>query len=117
MHVIHADSVLASVVSAGASLSIAATNPPPLSGEPLTWLPYIMSAIGPAAVLIVNRILSAKAAARRAKAAFLEEEAKKEESDADTSNDAAARAKRIESLELRAEADALEALKPPVAGK
>lgn len=107
----HADTALASFTSAGTTLSLAATAPP-IEGEPLTWVPYLMSVIGPVAILVVNRVLSAKAAARRARAVFEEAEAERKRTDADPANDSEARDHALRAAELRAEADALEALRP-----
>lgn len=113
MHpIIHADTLMASGLSAGSALSLAATTPPPTSGEPLTWVPWLGAVLGPAVILVVNRLLSAKAAGRRARAAYLAAEAEKDLADGTKDNDDAARTKLLNAAELRAEADALEALRP-----
>lgn len=117
----------AALTAAGASavttLSVAAATPPPDSL--LGLLPYVVTVCGPALVLVINRILSSKAARKRVLAERRAERARGKlerarilASDTDPTNDAAARAEIAEAeLELdqaaaeAAEADALEALR------
>lgn len=107
----HADAILASIASFGTTASLASTYVPDPS-EPASMLPYLISVAGPALVLVANRLLSAQAARKRARATFEESEAKRLEADTDPSNDARASDLRRAAAEDRAEAAALEALKP-----
>lgn len=120
----HQSTVAAAGTSAVATLGVAATSPPPDSL--MTLLPYLGTILGPAVVLLFNRLLSARAAGKRARAGRVEARAKVElaeaeaaKADADPANDAAADLARDEALKAlddaaaqHAEADALEALRP-----
>jgi hypothetical protein len=102
----HADSLAAGVTSFGASMAIASEHPPD-PGMWHTFLPYLVSLTGPVLVLVTNRVLAAKAAKRRARAAALREDAKALLQDADPNNDCNARVLIREASVLEAEADAL----------
>jgi len=108
----HADGVAASVAGVGTTISLASTQPlDPAQAH--TWLSYVPTIVGPALVVIANRLLAARAARKRATAEYCEAEAKRKETDADPANDAEASKDRLEAAQLRAEADALESLRRP----
>lgn len=108
----HADGVAASVAGVGTTISLAASQPLD-PDQAHTWLSYIPTIVGPALVVIANRLLAARAARKRAMAEYHDAEAKRKETDADPSNDAEAPKDRLEAAQLRAEADALESLRRP----
>lgn len=106
----HTDALVASAAGVGTTLSLAATQP--LEPDQLhSWLSYLPTVIGPALVVIANRLLAANAAKKRAQAEFYKEEAVKKKTDSDPTNDAEARKDELKAAELNAEADALEALR------
>lgn len=107
----HADSVLASVASVGTTASLAELSPPDVT-VPVSLLPYLISLLGPVLVLVANRVLSAKAAGKRARKALLDREAASKENDGDPANDAEVRELKAQAAELEAEAAVLDALKP-----
>lgn len=99
------DSVVASVLGVGASLQMASTTPANGGWESL--LAYLPTVLGPALVVVANRLLAARAAKLKARASVLEAQAKAELEDADKVNDDSAKQKQLEAVELKAEADAL----------
>jgi hypothetical protein len=108
MHLPAPDALLAALVSAGTTASLASGAPP--DTNPLSWVPFLLSVVGPTLALVINRLLAAHAAKKRALAQHEDAEAVKAEADKDPATDPAAH--RLKAAELRAEADALEALKP-----
>lgn len=103
----HVDSVVASVAGVGTTLSLAAQVPPNPS-EPVTYLAYLPTVIGPALVVVANRVLAMYAARKRATAAHLRAEAEEKLTDSDVSNDAEGKRQLLEADIEVAEADALE---------
>lgn len=109
------DAVLASVASAGTTLSLAATTP--LQPEQTwTWLPYLVAVLGPALSLIANRVLGARGAAKQARAVSLRREAAAKNAQAELllqdalpANDIEGYRLRQQAHELQLEADALDA--------
>jgi hypothetical protein len=103
--VANTDALVASVAGVGATMHMADTMP--LDGTPMSLLSYLPAILGPALVVVVNRLLAVRAAKLRARAAILESEAASELADANNANDAEAKKKQLEAAELKAEADAL----------
>ncbi len=67
----------------------------------------IPAVIGPALVVVTNRLFAVRAARKRVAAARRDREALALETDKDPTNDTRAKELRLEAEELRAEADAL----------
>jgi hypothetical protein len=106
----HTDGVVASIAGVGTTLSLASTQP--LEPNQLhSWLSYLPTIIGPALVVVVNRILAAKAAKRRVLAEYYKQEAEKKRSDGDPANDKEAAEDALKAATLKAEADAIEAMR------
>lgn len=106
----HADGVVASMAGIGTTLSLASTQPlEPSSLE--SWLTYLPTIIGPALVVVINRVLAAHAAKKRAMAQFYKEQSEKKLKDSDSNNNKEAEQDALKAAELAAEADALEALR------
>ncbi len=106
----HTDGVVASIAGVGTTLSLASTQP--LEPDQLhSWLSYLPTIVGPALVVIVNRVLAAKAAKRRVLAEFYKEQAEKKKQDDDPSNDKEAEQDALKAATLKAEADAIEAIR------
>lgn len=103
----NADALLASTASVGTTLSLAATQPID-PANPWSALSYLPALFGPMLIVFVNRHFAGRAARKRARAAFLRDEAARIENDHDPKNDAEARQKRLEAAELEAEAEALQ---------
>jgi hypothetical protein len=103
----HLDEIIAVTAGAGTSLSLAAVNPPQASGGWAEVLPYAATVLSTTMVVVVNRLFAVREARKRARADFLDKEAKAMREDTDPSNDKEARDKALEAAELRAEADAL----------
>jgi len=112
----HVDEILAGVASFGVTTALVHQAPIELDHPP-SWVPYIVSLIGPVLVLVANRVLSSKAARKRAAAEWLREEAKMMLEDGDKSNDAAARKMLREARELEADATALDGVSTPKKGE
>lgn len=102
----HADSLLASIASVGTTLSVATTHAPDVAA-PVSLLPYAVSLLGPVLVLVANRLLAAKAAGKRARAA-----AEREQANDATPDDPESKALRAHAAQLEAEAAELDSLKP-----
>lgn len=106
----HAATTTASVTSFGATLGLAAGALPVPTGLP-SWLPYVVSVMGPALVFLLNRLLAAAAANRRSLAASKARRAKELLTDKDPANDAEGRKLEDDAEQLEATADALDAAK------
>jgi hypothetical protein len=77
------------------------------------WIPYLTTVLGPMLVFVAGRLLAARSARDRSLAAAKEARAATLRADNDPTNDGEAAALEDAADSLRAEADALEALRPP----
>lgn len=108
---IPASTTAAAVTSALTTAGITTQIIPLPAGTP-PWLAIALTVLGPVVTLVVSRLLAAHAAKLRARAALKEARAVAVKSDADPKNDTDADRLLDEAAEDRANADALEALKP-----
>lgn len=106
-----ASTVGAAVASALATAGITTQVIPLPEGTP-PMLALALTILGPVVTLVVSRLLAAYSAKLRARAAAKEARAVAAKTDADPKNDADAERLLDEAAEDRANADALEALKP-----
>lgn len=102
--------LLAGAASFASTLGLATNALPVPAGLP-SWLPYVVSVLGPVLMALGIRVLHAIAARKRALAAAKESRARLLRSDKDLSNDVLATALEDEAISLKADADALEALR------
>lgn len=109
MSVVHVapDTVVASIAGVGTTLSLAATNPIDMS-NPVSLLNLLPTILGPALVVVANRLLAARAARKRTEAAHLRNEGEEAVTNADPKDDDEGRRKLREAEALEAEAKALE---------
>jgi len=100
---IHADAVLASLASVGATVGLATEAVPVPEGLP-TWVAYLATTVTPLAIYVINRAAGVRAARKEARAAFNEARAKELLADSNPENDLQAAALAQEAAEDRAEA-------------
>lgn len=102
--------LLAGATSFASTLGLAAEALPVPAGLP-AWVPYAMSILGPVLMALGIRVLGAVAARKRALAEAKAARARALRSDKDPGNDVLATALEDEAVALKADADALEALR------
>ncbi len=106
----HQGPILASASSVLGTVSLA-TGAIPIPSELPGWLPYAVTILGPVVALLIKRFLAAGAAKKRALAGAKERRALALRADKNPANDGDADKLDDDAAVLRAEADALEALK------
>lgn len=103
---------VAALTSAAATAGVTTQVIPLPDGTP-PLLALVLTVLGPVITLVVSRLLAAYAAKLRTRAALKESKAAQKKNDSDPKNDSEADKLLEEAAEDRANADALEALKPP----
>jgi hypothetical protein len=106
MTIHNADMIAAATTSAASTVFLAANDVVGVS-DAASLASYIPAILGPIIVALINRYLGVLAARKRAKAKFIEAEAKALEADTNPENDIQARDLRLEAETLREEAKAL----------
>lgn len=102
--------ILAATASFASTVGLAANALPVPEGIP-AWVPYLVSVCGPVLMAIGIRVLNAVAARKRALAAAKESRARALRTDEDHENDREAEVLEDEAAVLKADADALEAIR------
>lgn len=102
--------IAASATSMVGTASVAVGAVPVPTAAP-SWLPYLITVGGPVLVFVAKRVLAAIAASRRSLAASKAKRAALLRADNDPKNDAEAAKLEDEADAIRAQADALEALR------
>lgn len=106
-----ASTVGTAITSAVTTAGVVTQTIPVPEGTP-PWLALLITIAGPVLTLVVSRLLAAHAARKRALAGAMEAKAARLQADKDPTNDAEAERLLEEAAAEKAEADALEALKP-----
>lgn len=102
--------ILAASASFASTVGLAANALPVPEGIP-AWVPYLVSVCGPVLMALGVRVLNAVAARKRALAEAKEARARALRADGEVSNDGQAAALEDEAAVLKADADALEAVR------
>lgn len=99
-------------VTSAVGTAIVTTQPILVPDGTPWWVAASLTALGPVLTLVAHRLLAARAARLRRRAERKEQKAAEKLSDSDPTNDHEAASLLDDAAEDRADADALEALKP-----
>lgn len=108
----NATAITASATSLVASTGLAVGAIPIPEGMP-TYLPWLLTVLGPVVTMVTGRVLSSWAAGKRARAAAKKRRAEELLADKDPTNDKEAHQLEEDADTLKAEADKLDALRKP----